>query len=481
MLRLIIRQANWGVIGASLGFVVGFFVKIYLIDIVGLESWGKYVIAQTFSSFAETILSIGIPMVIIKFIPNFIENNLDKASRVANVFLKYSFIVGTFFVSVMYFFSDIINEYIYNDISGLSLILFLMCIHVPISMLFGVVVSLYRSVLKIKEIVLYGNIITVMLRAILTFFIFQYTSNILYFVLIEVFTQILVLSILLYLFNKNEFSLFVKSKYLEVKNDVRMVSYGQKMFYNSVITFISGSALSIIITLTLSTSDIGAYNILLALTGLTSFLMMNLNKVFAPVISKLYHSGKIIELNHLYKKTSFLINLLTIPLSLIIVIFADEILVLYTSDMLEYKIYLLFLIVGRRLSLAAGSSGTFMIMAGLEKKELKLQTIKAILITSLAFLFVHKYGMMAIVLLYVIFMLFINISQLIYIQKHLNISPFSSDLIKLFFLTILCMYFAIIQDYVFSLVHFIIIPFSVYLLYFLLMWSPLKKLIKELR
>ena len=101
--------------------------------------------------------------------------------------------------------------------------------------------------------------------------------------------------------------------------------------------------------------------------------------------------------------------------------------------MLEYKIYLLFLIVGRRLSLAAGSSGTFMIMAGLEKKELKLQTIKAVLITSLAFIFVHKYGMMAIVLLYVIFMLFINISQLIYIQKHLNISPFSYDLIKLFF------------------------------------------------
>ena len=87
-----------------------------------------------------------------------------------------------------------------------------MCIHVPISMLFGVVVSLYRSVLKIKEIVLYGTVITVSLRAILTFFIFQYTSDISHFILIEVITQIIVLSILLYLFNKNEFSLFVKSE-----------------------------------------------------------------------------------------------------------------------------------------------------------------------------------------------------------------------------------------------------------------------------
>ena len=36
---------------------------------------------------------------------------------------------------------------------------------------------------------------------------------------------------LVYLLNQN----------IQIKDDVRMVSYGQKMFYNSVITFISGS------------------------------------------------------------------------------------------------------------------------------------------------------------------------------------------------------------------------------------------------
>ena len=74
--------------------------------------------------------------------------------------------------------------------------------------------------------------------------------------------------------------------------------------------------------------------------GLTKFLMINLNKVFAPAIAKLYHEDKIPELNELYKKTSFLVNLLTIPLSVIIVIFANEVLALYTSDMLNYKSYL---------------------------------------------------------------------------------------------------------------------------------------------
>jgi len=103
MLKLILRQANWGVFGTLFGFLIGFFLKIYLIDIVGLAVWGKYVTAQTFSSISETFLSIGIPYVIIKFIPSFIENNKDKAKRVANIFLKYALVVGGLYLVLIYF------------------------------------------------------------------------------------------------------------------------------------------------------------------------------------------------------------------------------------------------------------------------------------------------------------------------------------------------------------------------------------------
>jgi len=480
MLRLIIKQTNWGVMGAVFGFAVGFFVKIYLIDIVGLSEWGKYVTAQTFSSISETFLSIGIPYVIIKFIPSFVEKNKDKASRIANVFLKYAFIVGCIYLVLIYFGSSYINRLIYKDIDDLSWILFIMCIHVPISMLFGVVVSLYRSVLKIKEIVLYGSFIAVSVRAILTFVIFQYTDDISHFILIEVFTQILVLSILLYLFTKNEFTIFVKSDTKEVTTDSKMVDYGKKMFYNSVIAFISAQALSFIISIKLPLADVGAYNILLTLTGLTTFILINLNKVFAPAISKLYNENKITELNDLYKKTTFLINLFTIPLVIIIAIFSDEILALYTSEMLDYKSYLFFMLAGGMLSLAAGSSGTFMVMAGLEKQNLHIQIVRAIGLIILSLWLIPIIGLLSVVILYVVFMLFVNATQLIYIAKHIKISPFSTELLVLFTLTIISMYFAIYQDYSFEIYHYFLVPIMVYLLYFILMLNPLKRLIKEL-
>ena len=480
MLKLILRQANWGILGAIFGFAVGFFVKIYLIDIVGLQAWGKYVTVQTFSSISETFLSIGIPYVIIKFIPSFVDNNKDKASRIANVFLKYAMVIGSGYLVLIYFYSSYINHFVYSDIDDLSWLLFIMCIHVPISMLFGVVISLYRSVLKIKEIVLYGTVVTVTVRAILTFIIFQFTDNIGYFILLEVFTQILVLSILLYLFNKNEFSLFVQSDTKEITQDAKMVDYGKKMFYNSVVAFISGQALSFIISIKLPSADVGAYNILLTLTGLTTFLLINLNKVFAPAISKLHHEQNFIELNALYKKTTFLINLCAIPLAVIIAVFADEILGMYTADMLAYKKYLFYMLVGGMLSLAAGSSGTFMVMAGLEKQNLKLQFIRAILLIVLSLWLIPIIGLLSVVGLYVIFMLFINGAQLIYIGKYLHISPFSKELLFLFGLTVIVMYFAINQNFVFQIYHFITVPILVYVCYFGLLFQPLKRLVKEI-
>ena len=83
-----------------------------------------------------------------------------------------------------------------------------------------------------------------------------------------------------------------------------MVNYGKKMFLTSFVSFISAHILSFIISITLSASDIGAYNILLTLTGLSTFLLINLNKVFAPAISKLYSSNNFFETFTSLKRSS---------------------------------------------------------------------------------------------------------------------------------------------------------------------------------
>ena len=114
MLQLIIRQMNWGIIGSLFGFVIGFLIKIYLIDIVGVSQWGKYVSAHAFATAFDTILSLGIPFILLKFLPDYLDKNSKAAKFLIRRVLIYAFKVSFIFIVLMYIFSPYIDEYIYN-------------------------------------------------------------------------------------------------------------------------------------------------------------------------------------------------------------------------------------------------------------------------------------------------------------------------------------------------------------------------------
>tara|TARA_X000001036_G_C20392838_1_gene689396 strand:- start:323 stop:742 length:420 start_codon:yes stop_codon:yes gene_type:complete len=139
------------------------------------------------------------------------------------------------------------------------------------------------------------------------------------------------------------------------------------------------------------------------------------------------------------------------------------------------------MLIGGISSLVTGSSGTIMMMAGLEKKFLNIQIWRSIFIIILSLILIPIYGMISVVSLYVFFMLFTNIIQLIYIKKAINISPFSFDLLKLIILTVFIMYIVMNQQYEFKITHFIIIPLGIYLVYFLLLIKPIKAIIQQLK
>ena len=91
--RLIIRQTNWGILGSIFAFLVGFLVKTYVIREVGTYDWGRYATAHIFVIICDTLLSIGIPAIILKFFPNMITNAKEDAKKLLVKILRYSFIV----------------------------------------------------------------------------------------------------------------------------------------------------------------------------------------------------------------------------------------------------------------------------------------------------------------------------------------------------------------------------------------------------
>jgi len=483
MINLIIKQANWGMAGSIFGFVIGFFIKIYLIDIIGIEQWGKYVSALTFSGAMSTIISFGIPWVIVKYIPQYIDADLKSAKQLIRKIINYSLVISFVFLVIIYFLAPVLDVYLYKEINNFSLILLVTSINVPISILMGIIISLYRSAFKIKEIMLYGTFIIVPLRAVLTYFIFMYTDNVLYFIGVEMFTSFVSLSLLFYFFNKNVFSIVFVEKDIDFKIDSEITSYAKKMYTISLVTFFAGQSLSLILSFMLPTIYIGVYSILLSISGVTLFLINNLNTIFAPAISKLFSENRISELETLFKKTTFIINLLAAPFIISIIIFSKDILYLYddTGGLVKYAPYLYVIMFGRIFRLLVGGAGNILTMANLEKYELKLQFFKILFINILSILFISEYKLLAVVLLFVIFSLLTEVYRIIIINIKLNMHPFSKPLYLLVLISIPLLYIGMTHELDFKIFHYFLIPILLYCFYALIFFKEIKNIYLDFR
>ena len=71
--------------------------------------------------------------------------------------------------------------------------------------------------------------------------------------------------------------------------------------------------------------------------------------------------------------------------------------------------------------------------------------------------------------------------QLYYIKQEINITPFSSDLLLLVVISIPVLYYSIVQDYTFDWYHYILIPIVSYIIYIVVFYKRLVKIISELK
>ena len=182
------------------------------------------------------------------------------------------------------------------------------------------------------------------------------------------------------------------------------------------------------------------------------------------------------ELEDLFKRTTFIINFLALPFIISIIIFSREILYLYddTGGLAKYAPYLYVMMFGRVVRLLVGGAGSILVMANLERYELRLQVVRVILINILAILLISQYELLVVVILFVLSHLFAEIYRVIIIYTKLNIHPFSTSLYVLVLLGAPFMYIGMIHTIDFQLVHFFLIPIFLYCFFALIFFKQIK-------
>jgi O-antigen/teichoic acid export membrane protein len=139
-------------------------------------------------------------------------------------------------------------------------------------------------------------------------------------------------------------------------------------------------------------AETGVYAIASRLSDLEGYMLFSLNVVLAPIISKLFAEGKIVELQSVITRSLWFGFFFSLPVIISFLFFPAFFLHLFGDEFTSGTFVLVLLTLSQVVNFATGSVGYMLTMTGHHKAAIRLLVLCALLTTALSFLLVPTFG-----------------------------------------------------------------------------------------
>ena len=418
-LNTIIKGSFTTIFLRILMIVSGYIFLYVLSNNYGISEVGNFTLIQAVLFTISTISVLGLDTLSVKLVP-INENNLKFLyfRIILNIFP-----VALFFSFLLFYLSDnialvfdkkILNEYL--RILSFSII--------PLSII-NINCEFFRGKKNMFFYSLYnrGSILMFLLGIIYIFSINKSNNQTL--IYLYYFYAIIILAFVstLHLFSK--YLIHTNSKKTEKILSKNLISFESRNMLIINIIFISFQFVDVTLLGILSSSyNVGIYTILLKISSLTSLVLLGVNSISGPIISKLYNSNKIGELDYYIKLIVRISSFISLPILFIIILFSNYILSNFGDNLLLYKNALYILCLAQFINVLSGSVGLIMQMTGNEKIFRNIILFSILINIILSFIFIPKYQVLGAVYSSSISLILWNFLSVIYVKKKINIYSF---------------------------------------------------------
>jgi len=180
-----------------------------------------------------------------------------------------------------------------------------------------------------------------------------------------------------------------------------------------------------------TSAAVGVFGVTQRLVGLGGVFLLSINFMAGPSVADVVERKQYDELARLHKISTRWILGVSLPLLLSIAFFGDGILRLYGDAFVGGYAALCVLISGVILDLSTGTSGTILIMSGHPKYNMLNELIRLIVIVTLSFVLIPKYGVLGVAIPIAIGTAIFSVMQVVEIHCHLRIHPFGCSFLKI--------------------------------------------------
>jgi O-antigen/teichoic acid export membrane protein len=177
-------------------------------------------------------------------------------------------------------------------------------------------------------------------------------------------------------------------------------------------------------------SSVGIYNASSKVSILAGSVLNSLTAIFSPIISDLHNKKKMELLGSLYSSVTKWTLTLTIPITIIFIFFADNILLIFGDEFTKGMLVLIILSSARLVISGFGPVGYMLQMSGKQLLVL-INTLFMLLVNIiLNYWLIRHYGIMGAALGTFFALTLVNLVEFIQVKYLMNLQPYSLKFIK---------------------------------------------------
>lgn len=404
-----IKNIQFRIFGLGISFLIVLLINRFF----GVATFGEYSLIITISQASTILVTFGIPNTLIKIIGN---GNYDypAAKKIlikgCKITLLFALIPMLFFYLGSYFLSHSIfknvNLYTYFLVIAVSIPLFV--VHEIFVYFFIATKSFLKFNLfmfVVPNVLLIGFLVLFHFLEKGTYFTFlAFTLSIFITVIIEIITI---------------FDWKPKDK-VEVQSTKELLKTASPLFFSGFLMYLLNATSIIILGLMVNEKQLGVYNIAFKIANLGLLIIVSISTITTPKIAQLFGEKNLEELKKTVQNATKLISILTIPLVLVVIIFNQLILSLFSPEAIVGGNVLIILISGVLVNAITGNGDQILNMTNNQDILRNITFICFILNVIMNIILISFYGILGAALASLFTNLVLNILCVYFIKKKLG-------------------------------------------------------------
>jgi len=385
------------------------FISLFVItEFYGVESYGAYIFSLTLMLLFSILLLKGMDLAFIKFVHS------DHGKKYFIFSIKRILKSFLFLFPVLAIVGFLIEEYFGK--TGFFYIFLILSVFMITDVMLSMVVAVYKSRLEMIE-----QFRLLIIREVLFFLlvIVMASYSIPHGIALSLsIASIIVTSVAFYRIYLFQRDYFITDD--DFKGSKEYLSVSNTLMYNSFVNRSLNSVDLVMAGLFLSPVLVGAYSIVLKITGILLMVQKSFRGILYPVYTKTFKKNGTRGIRSMFIKTTLLISAVTIFGAIILYIFSNTVLDFYSlSEIESINMVLVILLLARVVFSFSGTSGSVLITIGASKKFLLTDIISTLVLIISLIVLVPLYQIVGVSLALFISILIMTYSRIYYVKKYL--------------------------------------------------------------